>query len=194
VSRPRRRRSQPRRMGVVRPVSQTHELARVQPRRAYSEADGVDGRGDRGHDGVTRVSQWSVVPRVLFVVDTHSRTHAIGGLLVDFGVLTLRSGVLSPEHFQDGSAIPRLEPSHPAVVEWRAMTVIELFVPPFLSPDACSSRSQRSHRRWPQTQIQPRPHTTHARPSPRERHVERRTRDRAKEASRDGRSAHRHCQ
>ncbi|KAG9313670.1 DUF1688-domain-containing protein [Chiua virens] len=45
-----------------------------------------------------------------------------GGLLVDFGVLTLRPGVVAP----DGSGMPRLPPSHPAVVEWRAMTVIEL--------------------------------------------------------------------
>ncbi|KIM64619.1 hypothetical protein SCLCIDRAFT_1213118 [Scleroderma citrinum Foug A] len=48
-----------------------------------------------------------------------------GGLLVDFGVLTLRPGVLSPECYPDG-VIPRLKPSHPAIVEWRAMTVIEL--------------------------------------------------------------------
>ncbi|KAG8215936.1 hypothetical protein J3R82DRAFT_7910 [Butyriboletus roseoflavus] len=52
-----------------------------------------------------------------------------GGLLVDFGVLTLRPGVLSSEQEQDADVprgIPRLLPSHPAVVEWRAMTVIEL--------------------------------------------------------------------
>lgn len=57
-----------------------------------------------------------------------------GGLLVDFGVLTLRPGVLSSEHDADTDVpnvrgnIPRLPPSHPAVVEWRAMTVIELCV------------------------------------------------------------------
>ncbi|KAH0831033.1 hypothetical protein J3R83DRAFT_13535 [Lanmaoa asiatica] len=49
-----------------------------------------------------------------------------GGLLVDFGVLTLRPGMLLSEYVPDGSAILRLPPSHPAVVEWRAMTVIEL--------------------------------------------------------------------
>lgn len=49
-----------------------------------------------------------------------------GGLLVDFGVLTLRPGVLSPECYSDEGIIPRLKPSHPAIVEWRAMTVIEL--------------------------------------------------------------------
>ncbi|KAF8839457.1 DUF1688-domain-containing protein [Paxillus ammoniavirescens] len=49
-----------------------------------------------------------------------------GGLLIDLGVLTLRPGVLSSECYPDESGIPRLPPSHPAVVEWRAMTVIEL--------------------------------------------------------------------
>ncbi|KAI6165185.1 hypothetical protein EDD17DRAFT_1799361 [Pisolithus thermaeus] len=49
-----------------------------------------------------------------------------GGLLVDFGVLTLRPAVLPPECYAHGSDIPRLKPSHPAIVEWRAITVIEL--------------------------------------------------------------------
>lgn len=49
-----------------------------------------------------------------------------GGLLVDFGVLTLRPTVLPSECYAHGSDIPRLKPSHPAIVEWRAMTVIEL--------------------------------------------------------------------
>ena len=47
----------------------------------------------------------------------------IGGLLVDFGVLTLKKdkfGTVSE------SGIPRIPPSHPAIIEWRAMTVIEL--------------------------------------------------------------------
>jgi hypothetical protein len=68
-----------------------------------------------------------------FLCSNHRRislTHATGGLLVDFGVLTLRPDVLSPEYLSDGSTIPRLPPSHPAVVEWRAMTVIELSVSP----------------------------------------------------------------
>jgi len=43
-----------------------------------------------------------------------------GGLLVDTGVLSLKP------QYQQGTQIPRFEPSHPAVVEWRAMTVIEL--------------------------------------------------------------------
>ncbi|KAF8452342.1 hypothetical protein L210DRAFT_3608397 [Boletus edulis BED1] len=51
-----------------------------------------------------------------------------GGLLIDFGVLTLRPGTLSPEYYPEetSTGIPRLPPSHPAIVEWRAMTVIEL--------------------------------------------------------------------
>ncbi|KAH9857373.1 hypothetical protein C2E23DRAFT_881004 [Lenzites betulinus] len=50
-----------------------------------------------------------------------------GGLLVDTGVLTLRPGVLDATLFPDpSSGIPKLLPSHPAIIEWRAMTVIEL--------------------------------------------------------------------
>ncbi|CCM00360.1 uncharacterized protein FIBRA_02390 [Fibroporia radiculosa] len=50
-----------------------------------------------------------------------------GGLLVDLGVLTLRDGALPANFYpHSDSPIPRLPPSHPAIVEWRAMTVIEL--------------------------------------------------------------------
>jgi hypothetical protein len=49
-----------------------------------------------------------------------------GGLLVDFGVLSLRSGAIPQTFYPDPSNIPRLPPSHPAIIEWRAMTVIEL--------------------------------------------------------------------
>ncbi|OCH90827.1 DUF1688-domain-containing protein [Obba rivulosa] len=50
-----------------------------------------------------------------------------GGLLVDFGVLKLRPGAIPASFYPDpSSGIPKLPPSHPAVVEWRAMTVIEL--------------------------------------------------------------------
>ncbi|KAI0088335.1 DUF1688-domain-containing protein [Irpex rosettiformis] len=50
-----------------------------------------------------------------------------GGLLVDYGVLTLKPGALPQSVYPDPqSSIPRLVPSHPAIVEWRAMTVIEL--------------------------------------------------------------------
>ncbi|KAI0923090.1 hypothetical protein AcV5_009913 [Taiwanofungus camphoratus] len=50
-----------------------------------------------------------------------------GGLLVDLGVLTLRPEVIPRSFYPDSnSSIPKLPPSHPAIVEWRAMTVIEL--------------------------------------------------------------------
>lgn len=57
----------------------------------------------------------------------HSSHSFAGGLLVDLGVLSLKPGALPASLFPDpSSGIPRLLPSHPAIVEWRAMTVIEL--------------------------------------------------------------------
>lgn len=49
-----------------------------------------------------------------------------GGLLVDFGVLALRPGTIPQSFYPNSSPIPCLPPSHPAIIEWRAMTVIEL--------------------------------------------------------------------
>jgi hypothetical protein len=49
----------------------------------------------------------------------------VGGLLVDFGVLTLKKDKIGTV---SESGIPRIPPSHPAIIEWRAMTVIELYV------------------------------------------------------------------
>ncbi|KZT09919.1 DUF1688-domain-containing protein [Laetiporus sulphureus 93-53] len=50
-----------------------------------------------------------------------------GGLLVDFGVLQLKPDAIPTSFYPNpSSGIPRLPPSHPAIVEWRAMTVIEL--------------------------------------------------------------------
>ncbi|KAJ3519013.1 hypothetical protein NMY22_g13394 [Coprinellus aureogranulatus] len=46
-----------------------------------------------------------------------------GGLLVDTGVLSLKEGALP---IDPKSGLPHAVPSHPAIVEWRAMTVIEL--------------------------------------------------------------------
>ncbi|KAF5348904.1 hypothetical protein D9756_009819 [Leucocoprinus leucothites] len=46
-----------------------------------------------------------------------------GGLLVDLDVLTLKPNVLPTD---PKSGLPTAPPSHPAIVEWRAMTVIEL--------------------------------------------------------------------
>lgn len=56
----------------------------------------------------------SVIPPLTFV---------LGGLLIDFGVLTLKPGLKA---LANSSGVPRLPPSHGAVVEWRAMTVIAL--------------------------------------------------------------------
>ena len=47
----------------------------------------------------------------------------VGGLLVDFGVLTLKKDKFTTV---SESGVPRIPPSHPAIIEWRAMTVIEL--------------------------------------------------------------------
>jgi len=50
-----------------------------------------------------------------------------GGLLVDLGILSLKPLVIPTSYYPSASSqIPRLPPSHPAIVEWRAMTVIEL--------------------------------------------------------------------
>jgi len=46
-----------------------------------------------------------------------------GGLLVDLGVLTLKPNILPVDPV---SGLPKVPASHPAIVEWRAMTVIEL--------------------------------------------------------------------
>ncbi|KAF8273578.1 hypothetical protein EI94DRAFT_1769123 [Lactarius quietus] len=51
----------------------------------------------------------------------------VRGLLVDLGVLSLKPSTIAAEYYPSAdSSIPRLPPSHPAVIEWRAMTVIEL--------------------------------------------------------------------
>ena len=50
-----------------------------------------------------------------------------GGLLVDLGVLSLKPSAIAAQYYPSAdSKIPRLPPSHSAVIEWRAMTVIEL--------------------------------------------------------------------
>ncbi|KAI4520232.1 DUF1688-domain-containing protein [Schizophyllum commune Loenen D] len=46
-----------------------------------------------------------------------------GGLLLDLGVLSLKPNLLETDA---KSGLPRVTPSHPAVVEWRAMTIIML--------------------------------------------------------------------
>nr|XP_019012079.1 uncharacterized protein I206_02917 [Kwoniella pini CBS 10737]OCF50860.1 hypothetical protein I206_02917 [Kwoniella pini CBS 10737] len=50
-----------------------------------------------------------------------------GGLLVDLDVLTIKSSSLDSKAYPNGmNNPPVLEPSHPAVIEWRSMTVISL--------------------------------------------------------------------
>ncbi|CAD6568102.1 MAG: hypothetical protein TREMPRED_004259 [Tremellales sp. Tagirdzhanova-0007] len=50
-----------------------------------------------------------------------------GGLLVDLGLLTIRPDSLPVDAYPNGRHQPPvLEPGHPAVVEWRAVTVITL--------------------------------------------------------------------
>ncbi|KLO12526.1 DUF1688-domain-containing protein [Schizopora paradoxa] len=50
-----------------------------------------------------------------------------GGLLLDLGVLSLRGDVIPRSFYPEATSnIPKLPPGHPAIVEWRAMTVIEL--------------------------------------------------------------------
>ncbi|KAL7416831.1 DUF1688-domain-containing protein [Mrakia frigida] len=52
-----------------------------------------------------------------------------GGLLIDLGFLTLKTSAFTPADFATSSSpstIPRIEVSHGAVIEWRAVTVIAL--------------------------------------------------------------------
>ncbi|KAL0959088.1 hypothetical protein HGRIS_014386 [Hohenbuehelia grisea] len=49
-----------------------------------------------------------------------------GGLLVDHGILTLKVNPPTPIPVDDKYGLPKIPPSHPAIIEWRAMTVIEL--------------------------------------------------------------------
>lgn len=52
-----------------------------------------------------------------------------GGLFVDFSVLKLRQETVASAYLRgEGVSTPRFLPSHPAIVEWRAMTVILLWV------------------------------------------------------------------
>lgn len=48
-----------------------------------------------------------------------------GGLLIDLGVLEPKASLIAASK-ASSSKLPLLDPSHPAVVEWRAMTVILL--------------------------------------------------------------------
>lgn len=50
-----------------------------------------------------------------------------GGLLIDLGYLELRR--LKGGEAPAPGKLPRFAPDHPAIVEWRALTVISLYVP-----------------------------------------------------------------
>ena len=53
---------------------------------------------------------------------------------MDFSVLSLRRETVAsvlPSH--EGASTPRFLPSHPAIIEWRAMTVILLWVTSYLA-------------------------------------------------------------
>ncbi|KZS96733.1 DUF1688-domain-containing protein [Sistotremastrum niveocremeum HHB9708] len=49
-----------------------------------------------------------------------------GGLLIDLGLISLKESVAASAPKITGTSIPRFEASHPAIVEMRAMTVIQL--------------------------------------------------------------------
>ena len=46
-----------------------------------------------------------------------------GGLFMDMGVVTLKSGALP----LSTSGLPKASTTHPAIIEWRALTVILLY-------------------------------------------------------------------
>lgn len=60
------------------------------------------------------------------------------------GVLALRDGAIGDDFYPNRDrSIPRIPPSHPAVIEWRAMTVILLYVPSL--PCQILIRNRRSY-------------------------------------------------
>ncbi|KAG6887673.1 hypothetical protein C0995_013625 [Termitomyces sp. Mi166 len=64
-------------------------------------------------EGLQKVAKWKI----------EGLEDLTGGLLVDLDVLTLKPNLLP---IDPTSNLPKVPPSHPAIVEWRAMTVIEL--------------------------------------------------------------------
>ncbi len=64
---------------------------------------------------------------------------------MDLGVLSLRSGSLDASLYDPGTGLPKLPPSHPAIIEWRAMTVIELCVVFLITNDSGYSNSSLLH-------------------------------------------------
>jgi hypothetical protein len=56
-----------------------------------------------------------------------SRQYRNAGLLTDLKAIQLRPGALGDEFYPNGKDMPpRLPADHPAIIEWRALTVIGL--------------------------------------------------------------------
>ena len=92
----------------------------------YSLVEAIEGgakwpvdRG-QGQTGLPEVSSWVHTP-------VSSRQYRNGGLLMDLGLITIRPESLPRDAYTNGKDKPPvLQPSHPAVVEWRAVTVMTL--------------------------------------------------------------------
>jgi len=74
-----------------------------------------------GQTGLPEVSNFSHRPHLA------NRQYRNGGLLMDIGLITIRPDSLPSDAYRNGNDKPPvLQPSHPAVVEWRATTVMTL--------------------------------------------------------------------
>ena len=104
------------------------------------KCDALEEQGAKGSDNLVpfhKLSQWlcySIMEPMeqtlgwTFVNGEHQTglpEYRNGGMLIDTGVLEIKPSLISASKASSGS-LPLLEPSHPAVVEWRAMTVILL--------------------------------------------------------------------
>jgi hypothetical protein len=109
-----------------------------------------------------------------------------GGLLVDLGLLTLTDKAKS-EAISENEGIYKFSPSSQTVIEWRAITVIALYVlslfslnishiPSYSNEGIVLKRRgpdiQGQDRRWPKDQTRIQLHPT---PSPRKRNLEMRS-------------------
>ncbi|SJL10048.1 related to protein urg3 [Armillaria ostoyae] len=71
-------------------------------------------------EAIETVMKWDIVGKEDM---TGLPEYRNGGLLIDLGVVTLKPGILPTDPV---SLLPKAAASHPAVVEWRALTVIIL--------------------------------------------------------------------
>lgn len=98
-------------------------------------------------DAIESVLKWQIVDKedmtglpeyrngMPFILQTCGRSgqterHSTGGLLMDLGVVTLKADALPIDPV---SKLPKAAATHPAIVEWRAMTVIMLYVVLFMN-------------------------------------------------------------